>query len=277
MSKGYGNFFNDVITTVNHRYLKEQADNGCELSRLRLNKIMDPILSKHKDMKNKLLKYDTSTYEGCSYKFTSNNIEALLNLLEPDVDKYYSAYNCIIKILKVLKKEEAKEEVTAEEKLKSLALLKLSYKYKFDNDYDLMSKLITAEFATLFIRNKHNLDLKNFLFNYNLLQFILTLLEGLTPRQVLGLFPIEKSYDGEKYQTKDYYSSIEAVNDLGIDVPLNNKTAKEFLMECMIGRFMFNAGVSMMTLVSDYNNWDLTDVIGFMQEIKNKPHLKIVK
>ncbi|CEK34627.1 phage protein [[Clostridium] sordellii] len=277
MSKGYGNFFNDVITTVNHRYLKEQADNGCELSRLRLNKIMDPILSKHKDMKNKLLKYDTSTYEGCSYKFTSNNIEALLNLLDPDVDKYYSAYNCIIKILKVLKKEAAKEEVTAEEKLKSLALLKLSYKYKFDNDYDLMSKLITAEFATLFIRNKHNLDLKNFLFNYNLLQFILTLLEGLTPRQVLGLFPIEKSYDGEKYQTKDYYSSIEAVNDLGIDVPLNNKTAKEFLMECMIGRFMFKAGVSMMTLVSDYNNWDLTDVIGFMQEIKNKPHLKIVK
>lgn len=273
MSKGYGNFFNDVITIINYRYLEKEVDNGCELSRVRLNKLMDPILSKHKDMKDKLLKYDTSTYEGCGYKFSYNNIEALLNLIESDVDKYYSAYNCIIKILKILQKE----EVTAEEKLKALALLKLSYKYKFDNDYDLMSKLITAEFATLFIGNKHNLDLKNFVFNYNLLQFILTLLEGLTPRQVLGLFPIEKSYDGEKYQTKDYYSSMDVVNDLGIDIPLNNETTKEFLMECMIGNFLFETGVSMMTLVSDYNNWDVTDVIWFMQEIKNEPHLKIVK
>lgn len=44
-----------------------------------------------------------------------------------------------------------------------------------------------------------------------------------------------------------------------------------------MGVFMFEAGINLMTLASDYNNWDITDIMGFMSEIKIEPRLKIVK
>lgn len=97
-----------------------------------------------------------------------------------------------------------------------------------------MSKMITTDVITLFDENENNKDMKNLIFNYALLQFVLKLLEGLTPRQVLGVFPIEKSFDAYKYKTKDYYSSMEVVNDLWIDMPLKYETAKKFIMGCMI-------------------------------------------
>lgn len=280
MSKGIGNFFNDVTVAINYRYLKNKSEKGCELSEIKLKKIIDPIIEESLELEDILTKNDENIYSNeygainiASAKFKLNSIKNLLFILEPTCNEEYETYKCIVNIAKVFVNNKAK----VEDKLKGLAYLKLAYKYKFKRDYDFMDKMITIGFIAPNIEDNPSIDLSSFILKYNLLQCILRLLEGLTPRQVLGLFPIEKSYDGEKYQTKDYYSSIEAVNDLGIDVPLNHENAKEFLMECMIGRFMFNAGVSMMTLVSDYNNWDLTDVIGFMQEIKNKPHLKIVK
>lgn len=280
MSTGYGNFFNDVIVAINYRYLKNKSEKGCELSEIKLKRIIDPIIEESLELEDILTKNDENIYSNeygainiASAKFKLNSIKNLLFILEPTCNEEYETSKCVVNIAKVFVNNKAK----VEDKLKGLAYLKLAYKYKFKRDYDFMDKMITIGFIAPNVDDNPSIDLSSFIFNYNLVQCILRLLEGLTPRQVLGLFPIEKSYDGEKYQTKDYYSSIEAVNDLGIDIPLNDETAKEFLMECMIGMFMFEAGVSMMTLVSDYNNWDLTDVIGFIQEIKNKPHLKIVK
>lgn len=45
----------------------------------------------------------------------------------------------------------------------------------------------------------------------------------------------------------------------------------------MIDDFMFDVGVSMMLLVGDYNNWDASDIMKFILDIQNEPHLKIIK
>lgn len=273
MSKGYGNFFNDVIIAIERKYLKNRYEEGCELSGTRLKRIDDILVDDYNNLSKQLIEREEDTLAEICINNSIRNIKLLGMLLEPLHEQEQASYKCIKNICESLQES----DINIHKRLKALAYLKLAYRYKFNYNYDFMSKIITTSFITLFEENENNKNMESMIFNYTLLKLILRLLEGLTPRQVLGLFPIEKSYDGEKYQAKDYYSSIETVNNLGIDIPLNYETAKEFLMECMIGRFMFKTGVSMMTLVSDYNNWDVTDVMGFIQEIKNGPHLKVVK
>ena len=41
--------------------------------------------------------------------------------------------------------------------------------------------------------------------------------------------------------------------------------------------FMFDVGVSMISLVGDYNNWGASDIMKFILEIKNESYLKIIK
>lgn len=61
--------------------------------------------------------------------------------------------------------------------------------------------------------------------------FILTDLLGiLTPVEIMQMFPIPKEYDGEKYQVKDYFSTIEEVKKYPQDKPIGSKIT-EFLME----------------------------------------------
>jgi len=39
----------------------------------------------------------------------------------------------------------------------------------------------------------------------------------LTPRELIRIFPIEKKYNGKKHQTKDYFSTVEAIEAIGMD------------------------------------------------------------
>lgn len=61
--------------------------------------------------------------------------------------------------------------------------------------------------------------------------FAVTELMGkLTPVEFMRLFPIPKEYDGEKYEMKDYFSTIEEVMKYPQDEPIGEKIT-EFLME----------------------------------------------
>ncbi len=273
MSKGYGNFFNDVTIAIEYKYLKNRCENGCELSVARLKKIDDILVDDYNNLTKQLIERENDTLAEFCINNSIKDIKFLGMLLEPLYEQEQASYKCIINICEVLQER----DINIHKRLKALAYLKLAYRYKFNYNYEFMSKIITTNFITSFEENENNKDMESLIFNYTLTQFVLRLLEGLTPRQVLTVFPIEKSFNGYKYEFKDYYSSMNEVNELGIDKPLTYKTAKEFLMKCMIGRFMFNVGVSMMSIVSDYNNWDVSDIMKFMLEIKSERHLKIVK
>ena len=55
---------------------------------------------------------------------------------------------------------------------------------------------------------------------FGLFELVNASISLLTPRELMQIFPPTKIYDGHKWQTKDYYSTIEAVSKWGIDKPI---------------------------------------------------------
>ncbi|HBF39796.1 MAG TPA: hypothetical protein DDW50_21090 [Firmicutes bacterium] len=45
----------------------------------------------------------------------------------------------------------------------------------------------------------------------------------LTPAELLNVFPLDKRYDGERYQSKDYFSSMEMLQKFEMDKPIGDK------------------------------------------------------
>lgn len=72
---------------------------------------------------------------------------------------------------------------------------------------------------------------------YEYIGCLLDMFGEMTPRQVMLLFPISKTYDGERWQMKDYYSTMEEVRKIGLDNVIGRDKTPEFLM--------------------DYENWDI--------------------
>ncbi|ALX88128.1 hypothetical protein [Lacticaseibacillus paracasei] len=76
---------------------------------------------------------------------------------------------------------------------------------------------------------------------------VLTSVGGLTPREFMGIFPIEKTYDGKKYGCKDYFSTmLDSINANGIDKPIGEPF--KFLMEYWnddVSDFMVNMMMTM--------------------------------
>lgn len=56
---------------------------------------------------------------------------------------------------------------------------------------------------------------------------------AMTPRQVMCLFPISKTYDGERWQCKDYFTTMKAINEIGIDNVIGKERAPRFLWSYM--------------------------------------------
>lgn len=80
-------------------------------------------------------------------------------------------------------------------------------------------------------------------FYFNLMDSACNMVSCLTPRELMQMFPVTKDYDGEKYQSKDYFSTMEMVNKHGIDKPIGdtfnflwdymNPVTNCFLVNCM--------------------------------------------
>jgi hypothetical protein len=45
----------------------------------------------------------------------------------------------------------------------------------------------------------------------------------LTPREFMNIFPIDKTYDGERFECKDYFYTIKIVRALDQDAPIGDK------------------------------------------------------
>lgn len=54
-------------------------------------------------------------------------------------------------------------------------------------------------------------------------------LKQITPRELMQVFPPEKTYDGDKWQAKDYYSTMETVKAHGPDRAIGDGDANRFL------------------------------------------------
>ena len=117
----------------------------------------------------------------------------------------------------------------------------LSKPYK-DMDKDILKqciylhvKYVNASSRTY--RNDSELSEEAVISRFNLIRIGKDMLSLLTPKELVNMFPIEKVYNGEKFQMKDYFSTIEAL--------------KEYNENEMIGSKILN-------LLFDYSNIDIT-------------------
>ena len=58
---------------------------------------------------------------------------------------------------------------------------------------------------------------------------VLKLISRQTPRQFMRIFPVSKEYDGRRWQSKDYFTTMEMIERIGMDTPIGN--AFEFLWD----------------------------------------------
>ena len=68
-----------------------------------------------------------------------------------------------------------------------------------------------------------------------------SLVASLTYREFMEIYPIDKRYDGARWGTRDYYSTMEFLSDIDLDSKISNEE-------------------NLMDLFWEYDNWELLDV-----------------
>lgn len=97
---------------------------------------------------------------------------------------------------------------------------------------------------------------------FALVSAISSYMEELTPRELMQMFPVQKVYDGDRWEIKDYFFTMDVLRQHGLDKPLG-KDVQEILFDYTnmnINRFMV-ATMSAMSAISRYNGGR-----GFMEE-----------
>lgn len=67
---------------------------------------------------------------------------------------------------------------------------------------------------------------------WQMAQAAIQLLGEITPRMLLRVFPVTKTYDGERWECKDYFYTMRALEDHGLDAPMDDHVL-EVLWEYM--------------------------------------------
>lgn len=94
------------------------------------------------------------------------------------------------------------------------------------------SVLYGVKLANIAGTDKEQIDLFE---RYYFSELILRLIASITPSRLIRIFPINKEYDGERWETKDYFYTKKMIDEHGWDNPINE--AFEFIW--------------------DYDNWEL--------------------
>lgn len=99
------------------------------------------------------------------------------------------------------------------------------------SDRDLMKKFIYLEVKSLSAGKHKATDVEGIERLFTIYSSVTDLLGMLTPREFMQMFPIDKDYDGKKYQTKDYFSTMEEINKLDIEQPIGEENIMSFIWD----------------------------------------------
>jgi len=108
-------------------------------------------------------------------------------------------------------------------------------------DFDKHKKIIFWGVKSLGHGNREFLKKENAEERLSLYHFVSDLIDRITPRQLINIFPIAKEYDGDKYQMKDYFYAMNKCKEHGLDKPIGNSF--EFLWDYYnrdVGGFVVN-------------------------------------
>lgn len=74
-------------------------------------------------------------------------------------------------------------------------------------------------------------DINSIETTFNLISSIFTVMSGLNPRNFMMTFPVSKEFDGEKWCSKDYFTTMNEINKLDIDKPIGVKNMENLLWD----------------------------------------------
>ncbi len=111
-------------------------------------------------------------------------------------------------------------------------------------DKDRMRRLIFYGVKALSRDTRDESDYEGLVLRFQTFCIIKDLIGQLTPAEMLRLFPLEKKFDGDKYQCKDYFSSIAVLRRHGLHEPIGEEATNllwdymnpdicHFEVECM--------------------------------------------
>lgn len=142
--------------------------------------------------------------------------------------------------MKVIKKQQKRslQEVYPDAFVRFLNKSNLAADLKYDQmEKDELIKYIFLGIKSINVLHK-NIEQKkdiDLLFSeYSIINNIVLALTYITPRELLQIFPAMKTYDGAKYETKDYYYSIEVMKKAGLDETIKyQEKTREILLDFM--------------------------------------------
>lgn len=79
---------------------------------------------------------------------------------------------------------------------------------------------------------------------------------AISPADLMTIFPITKSYDGAKYEMKDYFSAREAVNAHGLHEPFKTADNARSLLWEYWNRDIMQYQVKVMSIISAFNQFE---------------------
>lgn len=68
-----------------------------------------------------------------------------------------------------------------------------------------------------YIKENKTIEYEDLLKILEFIELVKIIVSLLTPNELITVFPIEKRYDGEKYQIKDYYFTLEELQKIGMN------------------------------------------------------------
>ena len=104
---------------------------------------------------------------------------------------------------------------------------------RFSEDRDTMKRFLFLNVKFLGRDNQNDNEVKSKEYvedRFVLFKSLTDLMSLLTPREFTQMFPIKKTYSGEKYQVRDYFSTMEAVKKIGMDNVIGDQIF-DFLMD----------------------------------------------
>ncbi|MEG6613725.1 phage infection protein [Pseudoclostridium thermosuccinogenes] len=110
--------------------------------------------------------------------------------------------------------------------------------YKMLDEYENEPKLTTKKLIVYGVKavntaEKPEYTTKEYIVQYfNLSEMIKLLMSTLTPNEFMNIYPVEKQYDGHRWQTKDYFYTMNYVKGLDPDKPIGEEI-NDFLWDYM--------------------------------------------
>lgn len=64
---------------------------------------------------------------------------------------------------------------------------------------------------------------EDLIYNFKLINSIIDMMSTITPKEFINIFPIKKDYKGYKFDTKDYFYTMDYLKTLDLDTPIGDK------------------------------------------------------